>query len=119
MQEPMNYEGLSSLGQDIKNARKAKGLSRKALAEMVGIVPRYLTNIENSGSLPSLPVLYDLVNVCSLPVEKYFYPQIEDDGEPQRQRIAQKLRLCNPRYLSVIEVGIDELLKVNDNTEAK
>ena len=39
--------GFETLGEDIKAARQALGLSRKALAEKVNIDPRYLANIEN------------------------------------------------------------------------
>lgn len=106
------FFAFSSLGEDIKKARKAKGLSRNALADMVNIVPRYLANIENSGSLPSLPVFYDLVTICNLPVEKYFYPDLHNEPNPQRERILQKLKVCDDKYLSVIETTLDELIKI-------
>ncbi|WP_330633815.1 helix-turn-helix domain-containing protein [Blautia producta] len=38
------------------------GLSRRALAEQISIDPRYLANIENSGDLPIVPVLYELAS---------------------------------------------------------
>ncbi len=116
MSERKECTGFSSLGEDIKKARMAKGISRRALAELVNIVPRYLANIENSGSLPSLPVLYDLVSICNLPIENYFYPQLETDLNPQRERIEQKLKVCDTQYLSVLEAALDELIKL---TEAK
>lgn len=112
MSEKNELDNFSSLGEDIKKARKAKGISRQALAEMVHIVPRYLANIENSGSLPSLPVLCDLVKICNLPIEKYFYPQLANEENPQRERIIQKLKVCNDTHLSVIEATLDELIKL-------
>ena len=57
MAKGKEYPGFETLGADIKEARKALGLSRKALAEKVNIDPRYLANIENSGDLPCGPVL--------------------------------------------------------------
>ena len=63
---------LCKYSADLKAARKVLRLSRRALAEMVNIDPRYLANIENSGSLPSPPVFYQLVKICKLPVERYF-----------------------------------------------
>lgn len=111
MSERKDCSGFSSLGEDIKKARLAKGISRRALAEMVNIVPRYLANIENSGSLPSLPVLYDLVTICNLPIENYFYPQLESK-DPQRERIEQKLKICRTQYLSTVEAVLDELIKL-------
>lgn len=54
--------GFETFGADVKAARKARRLARKALAEMVGIEWRYLANIENKGTIPSLPVVIQLRN---------------------------------------------------------
>jgi transcriptional regulator with XRE-family HTH domain len=59
---------FASFGNDIKEARNAINLSRRELAVMANIDARYLANIENSGSLPSLPVFYELTRICQLPV---------------------------------------------------
>ena len=112
-------ECFSSLGHDIKEARKALGLSRRVLAEMVNIVPRYLANIENSGSLPSLPVFYELVKICKLPVEHYFSQSMEDKVDPQRERVINKLNLCREKYLPIIEATVDGALKMDDSEETE
>ena len=52
--------GFETFGADVKAAWKARRLARKALAEMVGIEWRYLANIENKGTIPSLPVVIQL-----------------------------------------------------------
>ena len=49
--------GFEPFGADVKAAREAKRLARKTLAEMVGIEWRYLANIENDSTIPSLPVI--------------------------------------------------------------
>lgn len=49
--------GFETFGADVKEARKAKNLVRKDLAEKVNIDTRYLANIENEGTIPSLPVI--------------------------------------------------------------
>ncbi|WP_456236169.1 helix-turn-helix domain-containing protein [Intestinibacillus massiliensis] len=38
----------------IKEARKAKGISRNQLADRMNIAPRYITSIENSGQHSSM-----------------------------------------------------------------
>ncbi len=83
MAKGTEYPGFETLGADIKEARKALGLSRRALAEQVSIDPRYLANIENSGDLPSVPVLYELARICKLPIERYFHPEAEPEGSEQ------------------------------------
>lgn len=107
MQRAKGEHGFYRLGSDIKSARKALGFSRRELAEAVGIDPRYLANIENSGSLPSLPVFWELVRLCRLPVESYFYPETQGSSNSQRLRIRQKLELCPEHFLSVIEGAVD------------
>jgi len=109
------YPNFAAFGSDIKEARKVLNLSRKNLAEMVNIDPRYLANIENSGSLPSLPVFYELVNICKLPVERYFYPQSEKQDSIQRQRTSHKLCLCPEQYLPIIEGALNGAIKAKES----
>lgn len=61
--------GFETFGADVKAARKVRRLARKALAEMVGIEWRYLANIENKGTIPSLPVVIQLRQIESAPNE--------------------------------------------------
>ena len=49
--------GFETFGADVKAARSAKHLSRKTLAEIINIDSRYLANIENDATIPSLPVI--------------------------------------------------------------
>lgn len=114
MAKGKDFPGFEMLGEDIKAARQALGLSRRALAERVNIDPRYLANIENSGDLPSVPVLYELVKICKLPVERYFHPEAEPEGSEQRQRASYKLKLCPEQYLPIIEGAIDGAIKLEE-----
>ncbi len=111
--------GFEAFGADVKAAPKAKHLDRKALAEMVSIEWRYLANIENQGTIPSLPVLIQLVKVCGLPMERYFNPEIMREESNQRQRVSHKLKLCPEQYLSVIEGAIDGALKLEQTAKQR
>ena len=71
--------GFETFGADVKAARKAKHLSRKAMAEKLNIDWRYLANIENDGIIPSLPIIIQLIRNCGLPVERYFIFHISSD----------------------------------------
>ena len=112
--------GFETFGVDVKAARKAKHLTRKVLAEMVGIEWRYLANIENKDTLPSLPVIIQLIKVCGLPVERYFNPEVMREESAQRQRVSHKLKLCPEEFLPIIEGAIDGAIQIqqkNDETE--
>ena len=107
-----NCPGFETFGADVKAARKAKHLSRKAMAEKVNIDWRYLANIENDGTIPSLPVIIQLIRNCGLPVERYFNPEIMREESEQRQRVSHKLKLCPEEYLPIIEGAIDGAIKI-------
>ena len=109
--------GFETFGADVKAARKAKHLTRKVLAEMVGVEWRYLANIENKDTLPSLPVIIQLIKVCGLPVERYFNPEVMREESTQRQRISHKLKLCPEQYLTVIEGALDGALKTEKSAD--
>ena len=104
--------GFETFGADVKAARKAKHLSRKAMAEKVNIDWRYLANIENDGTIPSLPVIIQLIRNCGLPVERYFNPEIMREESEQRQRVSHKLKLCPEEYLPIIDGAIDGAIKI-------
>lgn len=108
--------GFETFGADVKAARSAKHLSRKTLAEIINIDSRYLANIENEGTIPSLPVIIQLIKVCGLPVERYFNPEIMRKESAQRQRISHKLKLCPEQYLTVIEGALDGALKTRESS---
>ena len=92
-------------------------VTRKVLAEIVGIEWRYLANIENKGTIPSLPVVIQLIKVCGLPVEQYFNPEIIRGDSEQRQRVSHKLKLCPEQYLPIVEGAIDGALKIKQPKE--
>ncbi len=109
---------FASFGQDVKTARMAMGMTRKALAEKVNIDPRYLANIENVGDIPSIPVLYDLLHICKLSVDKYFNLNKRDNTSEDYDRIIQKLMLCPKQYLPIIEGAIDGAIKSQETEDA-
>ena len=104
--------GFETFGSDVKAARQAKRISRKAMAEKVNIDWRYLANIENDGTIPSLPVIIQLIKICGLPVERYFNPEIMREESEQRQRVSHKLKLCPEEYLPIIEGAIDSAIQI-------
>jgi transcriptional regulator with XRE-family HTH domain len=69
--EVVKYD-FKAFGQAIKTARKAKGLSRNQLADQMGIAPRYIASIENSGQHPSLQIFYELVTLLDVSVDQFF-----------------------------------------------
>lgn len=48
------------IGQAIKKAREARGMTREQLSEIIGYAPRHIQAIENEGKYPSM-IVYDRV----------------------------------------------------------
>ena len=115
MQTKRDHVHFANLGTDIKRARKALGLTQASLSEAVGCSVRYIANIENSGSIPSVPLLHEIANVCKIPIEKYFYiEKSEVEESPERERITLKLLICPDKYLPFVESALDTAIKLNE-----
>lgn len=55
---------FTPIGQAIKKARTAKGMTREQLARIVDYDPRHLQAIENEGQKPSLELFIQLSASC-------------------------------------------------------
>lgn len=108
--------GFETFGADVKAARKAKRMARRTLAELVSIDSRYLANIENKGTIPSVPVVIQLISVCGLPSDRYFNAKIIHSESELRQRVSHKLKLCPEEYLPIIERAIDGAISLDENS---
>lgn len=64
---------FKALGQAIKAARIASGMTREQLGEKLNLAPRYIVSIENEGQHPSLQVLYELVTMFNISVDQFFF----------------------------------------------
>lgn len=64
------------IGERIKQARKASGLSQRALAEKAGISAMAVSKYENNQTIPSSGVLLALANALGVRTE-YFFRQVE------------------------------------------
>ncbi len=111
--------GFENFGSDVKAAREALKISRRELAEQVIIDPRYLANIELEQTIPSVPVVLQLIRICKLPVEQYFNPSLNSGNSEERRRVNHKLQLCHEKYLPVVESVLDGVLKLEEKESKK
>ena len=72
-------------GAAIKAGRTKQKESRNKAADALFISPRYLANIELCGTIPSVPVVMQLIRLCKLPAERYFNPGLIREDSEQRQ----------------------------------
>ena len=90
MAEVKDCPGFETFGEDVRAGREAQGMTRKVLAEKVGVSTRYLANIELGLIVPSVPVILQLIRICHLPVERYFNPDLIQENSEVRRRYATK-----------------------------
>ena len=79
--------GFETFGADVKAARKAKHLTRKVLAEIVGIEWRYLANIENKGQHPSLQIFFELVTRYHISVDQLLFGDATESKSTARRQL--------------------------------
>jgi len=111
MKKKVEKYDFKALGQAIKEARNAKGMSRNQLADKMNIAPRYIASIENSGQHPSLQVFYELVTILNVSVDQFFFPNKEVDKSTQRRQLESLLDEMDSKDLTIMTAtanGIQE-----------
>ena len=73
-----------ALGDAIRAARMKKGLTQDALSELLDITPTHLKNIEGSRRKPSVPLLFQMMELLDLSVDALVFQsrEVSADGRP-------------------------------------
>ena len=105
------------IGQAIKKARTAKGMTREQLARIVDYDPRHLQAIENEGQKPSLELFIQLVTMFGVSVDEYIFPNEKVEKSSVRRRLDAQLDNLDDKELSVIEATVIGLCKAKEPEE--
>ena len=97
----MKYD-FKAFGQAIKEARKAKVISRNQLVDKLNIAPHYIASIENSGQHTSLQIFYELNTFLDVSVDQLFFPNEETDKSTQRRQLESLLADMSSRNLTIM-----------------
>ena len=108
---------FTQIGQAIKKARSAKGMTREQLARIVDYDPRHLQAIENEGQKPSLELLIQLVTMFGVSVDEYIFPDNEVKRSSVRRRLDAELDKLNDKELSIVEATVSGLCKAKEPEE--
>ena len=80
-----------ALGEAVRLARMKKALTQERLAEMLDITPIHLKNIEGSRRIPSVPLLFRMMELLDFSVDALAFPEresapaIHTDGLTERE----------------------------------
>ena len=78
---------FTPIGQTIKKARKAKGMTREQLARIVDYVPRHLQAIENEGQYPGMELFIQLITMFDISVDEYIHTGSKAKKSSVRRRV--------------------------------
>ena len=117
MKREIDKYDFKAIGQAIKAARKAKGISRNQLADQMHIAPRYIASIENSGQHPSLQIFYELVTLLDVSVDHFFFPNKETGKSTQRRQLESLLDDMSDKGLRIVTATAKEIKEVETEDE--
>lgn len=108
---------FTPIGQAIKEARTAKGMTRDELSRIIDYDPRHLQAIENEGQKPSLELFIQLVTIFGVSVDEYIFPDNEVKKSSVRRRLDAELDKLNDKELSIVEATVSGLCKAKEPEE--
>ena len=105
------------IGQAIKKAREARGMTREQLSGIIGYAPRHIQSIENEGQYPSIELFIQLITMFDVSVDEYIFPDNEVKKSSVRRRLDAQLDNLDDKELSVIEATVIVLCKAKEPEE--
>ena len=108
---------FTPIGQAIKKAREARGMTREELSGIIGYAPRHIQSIENEGQYPSIELFIQLITMFDVSVYECIIPNKEVKKSSVLRRLDAKLNRLDDRELSVIEATVNGLCKAKEETE--
>jgi len=96
-------------GSAVKMARNEKKLTQEKLAEMVGITPTHLKQLESERRKPSVDVLFDLAFVLNLSLDALL-SDTNDAGQELRKKVDLCLDRISPNDLPIILATSEAML---------
>ena len=105
------------IGQDIKRARKAKGMTREQLSEIIDYVPRHIQAIENEGQAPSVDLLFQLAQMLDISIDRHIFKDSDTAKSSIRRRVDALLDGLDDKDLVLIEATAKGIHKAKELSE--
>ena len=105
------------IGQAIKKAREARGMTREQLSGIIGYAPRHIQAIENEGKYPSIELFIQLIQMFDVSVDEYIFPNKEVKKSSVRRRLDAQLDNLDDKELSMIESTVYGICKAKEPEE--
>ena len=108
---------FTPMGQAIKKAREAQGMTREQVARIVDYDPRHLQAVENEGQYPSIELFIQLITMFDVSVDEYIHTGKKAEKSSVRRRVDTMLDRLDDKELSVVEATVNGLCKAKEPEE--
>ena len=88
-------------GAAIRNARIENKLTQEKLAEMLGVTPVHVKQLESGSRMPSVELLHSIAVTLNFSVDRVFFP-VKAENIEMLNKLERLLHLCTPRDLRVV-----------------
>ena len=111
-----NKFDFTPIGQEIKQVREARKISRERVAEIVDYVPRHIQALENKGQTPSVDLLFRLAKMFDISLDRHIF---KDSGSKSsvRRRVDTLLDGLDDKELTIIEATATGIHSVKEPPE--
>ena len=92
----------------IRETRKEKGLTQESLAELIGVTPGYIGQLERSETTPSAVILSKIVEVLGIDANSLFFEQAE--AMPLSREIAIRVSRLSKENQEIV-LGIINIIE--------
>lgn len=106
-----------ALGQAIKKAREARGITREQLADILNIAPRHIQSIENEGQYPSFQLFVRLITMFDISVDQYIFADRRAEKTTLRRQVDSILDTFGDKELTIIEGTAKAICKAKEPEE--
>ncbi len=103
------------IGRRLAEIRKSRKLTQEKLAEQTDLANNYISNIENSRSIPSLETLVKLCEALDVTPNEILLGASLTSEWYMDDELQQKLRQCTPREKRIVD-GLVSLLLAERET---
>ena len=90
------------LGQRIRAARLAAGMSQEQLAEMIGLTSQHISHVEVASTKISLPSLVKIANVLHTSIDKLLSDNVYDSKPYLLEDVQALFMDCDPDEIYII-----------------
>ena len=113
MSEKNDKPDFMPIGQALKRAREARGMTREQLAGIIDKAPRHIQAIENEGQLPSVELLFQLASMFDISIDQYIFPDLFQNEEKAKKfagTAAGSLVICGIIICVLVRLFLELLL---------